>query len=108
MELDQDESENKPELIKETEKLFFALQHNITREAQNTIWGFLTLIKERYPFSKHKREWNILLGNLQILISEFVNDLSSNSEIKLIGLHRNAQELKVKEDKYTGSQFPQV
>ncbi len=99
MYMDGNENEKQPEHIKQTEKLFFALQRNITQEAQNTIWSVLTLIKTYYSKSTHKEEWDMLARDLQKLISEFVDELSPNSEIRLSALERNAQDLKIKEEK---------
>ncbi|HYE22465.1 MAG TPA: hypothetical protein VD998_02645 [Verrucomicrobiae bacterium] len=92
-EQDSSKVENKPELIKDTEKLFYYLQNNLTQEAKNTIWQFLSLIKNNYPISNRKKEWNILLQNLQEVIYDFENDLSVNSEMKLYGLQHNSSDL---------------
>lgn len=90
---------DKPDLIKETETMFFTLQHNLTIDAKNSIWGFLTLIKTKYPGSKHKEQWNILLKNLQFLMSDFENKSSESSEVQLTGLNRNAEDLKDEDER---------
>lgn len=87
-----------PEVIARTEQLFFLLEHNITQDAKNTIWKFLTLAKDSYPNSPHKQEWHTLLDNLQTIIMDFDKDLSYKSELRLTGVHRNAQELKLDEN----------
>jgi hypothetical protein len=90
--------ENQPGLIKQTEDIFFVLERNITQDAKNTIWGFLKLAKESYSSSPHKKEWNTLLQNLQMIIDDFHNDYSAKSELKLTAMHRNALDLKAQEE----------
>jgi hypothetical protein len=76
-------------------------QHNITQDAKNTVWQFLNLAKQSYPQSEHKKEWNLLLINLQKLIDDFHKDYSAKSELKLTAMQRNAQELQQHESKDT-------
>ena len=88
------EQDNHPELLKQTEEFFFLFQHELTQDAKNTIWRFLNLAKQAYGDSPHKEEWNVMLKNLQTVINDFHNDYSSKSEIKLAAMHKNAEELK--------------
>lgn len=81
------------DLIKKTENFFFFCQNNMTQDAKNTVWRFLNLAKKSYPKSPHKKEWDIMLTNLQTIMNDFHNDYSSHSEIKLTAVHRNAEEL---------------
>jgi hypothetical protein len=90
---DDSPEDNKPELVKQTEELYFALSHNLTKEAKNIIWDFLRLAKIYYPDSNHKKEWNMLLMNLQAVIDDFENQLSDHAVLKLYGIQRNAQDL---------------
>jgi len=93
--LEQDTSEdNQPELIKQTEQLYFVLSHNLTKEAKNIIWDFLHLAKVYYANSNHKKEWNQMLMLLQSVIDDFENELSDSSVIRLYGLQRNASDLR--------------
>ncbi|MBX4187406.1 MAG: hypothetical protein KW802_04125 [Candidatus Doudnabacteria bacterium] len=85
--------DNKPELIVQTEQLYFTLSHNLTKEAKNIIWDFLRLAKVFYPTSNHKREWNNLLMNLQSVIDDFENEYSDRAVAKLYGIQRNALDL---------------
>src|SRR6185436_6711972 len=85
--------DNQPHLIKQTEDLYFALSHNLTKEAKNIIWDFLRLAKVYYPTSNHKKEWNAMLGNLQAVIDDFENELSDHAVLRLYGLQRNAHDL---------------
>jgi hypothetical protein len=92
--LEEDSTEdNMPELISQTEQLYFALSHNLTKEAKNVIWDFLRLAKVYYPESNHKKQWNMLLMNLQNVIDDFENELSDRAVLKLYGLQRNALDL---------------
>ncbi|MBX4191680.1 MAG: hypothetical protein KW804_02695 [Candidatus Doudnabacteria bacterium] len=92
--LDDDTPEdNRPELIPQTEQLYFALSSNLTKEAKNIIWNFLSLAKIYYPESNHKKQWNMLLLNLQSVIDDFENELSDRAVLRLYGLHRNALDL---------------
>lgn len=94
LDLDEDTPEdNKPELIKQTEELYFALSHNLTKEAKNIIWDFLRLSKIYYPDSNHKKEWNMLLMSLQGVIDDFENELSDRAVLRLYGIQRNALDL---------------
>lgn len=86
-------ADNRPELIKQTEQLYFALNNNLTKEAKNIIWEFLSLAKIYYPESNHKKQWNLLLENLQSVIDDFENELSDSAVLRLYGLHRNAKDL---------------
>src|SRR3989344_6927025 len=87
-------ADNQPELLTQTEKLYFALSNNLTKEAKNVIWQFLSLAKVYYPNSTHKRHWNLLLKNLQQIIDDFENELSDESVLRLYGLEKNATELR--------------
>lgn len=92
--LDEDSAEdNKPELIAQTEQLYFALSNNLTKEAKNIIWNFLNLAKVYYPESNHKKEWNMMLMNLQTVIDDFENQFSDRAVLRLYGLQRNALDL---------------
>jgi len=91
--------DNQPELLVQTEKLYFALSHNLTKEAKSIIWDFLRLAKVYYPESNHKKSWNQMLKNLQAVIDDFENNLSEQSVLQLLGLHRNAQELDERDEK---------
>ena len=94
LDLNEDAPEdNQPELIKQTEELYFALSHNLTKEAKSIIWDFLRLAKVYYPESYHKKEWNMLLLNLQVVIDDFENELSDRAVLKLYGIQRNALDL---------------
>lgn len=86
--------DNKPELVAQTEKLYFALSHNLTKEAKNIIWDFLRLAKVYYPHSTHKKHWNTMLLNLQAVIDDFENELSDRAVLRLYGLQRNAKDLR--------------
>ncbi len=93
-ELEEDAPEdNKPELLKQTEELYFALSHNLTKEAKNIVWEFLRLAKTHYPQSNHKKAWNQMLENLQTVIDDFENEFSDSSVFRLYGLQRNAKDL---------------
>ena len=100
MEVSQTETnnENQPELIIQTEQFYFLLSHNLTKEAKNIIWGFLQLAKVSYTDSKHKKEWNQMLVNLQTVIDDFENQLAEHAVMHLYGLQRSADELKQKEN----------
>jgi hypothetical protein len=91
-ESDTDE-DNNPELLKQTEELYFLLSHNLTREAKSIIWDFLRLAKVYYPKSNHKRSWNQMLKNLQAVIDDFENQFSENSVVTLYGIQQNARDL---------------
>ena len=94
LELSQDSPEdNKPELLEQTEKLYFALSNNLTKQAKNIIWNFLRLAKIYYPKSDHKKEWNLMLQNLQGVIDDFENDLADKALLRLYGLEKNAKDL---------------
>jgi|GEM_PF-6406307 hypothetical protein len=86
-------ADNRPELIERTEKLYFVLSNNLTKEAKNIIWSFLSLAKKYYPKSKHKKHWNDLLENLGGVINDFENDLPDRAILRLYGLQKNASEL---------------
>ncbi len=86
--------DNKPELLKQTEQLYFALSHNLTKEAKNIVWDFLRLAKVYYPQSTHKKAWNQMLENLQAVIDDFENEISESSVLRLYGIQRNAHDLR--------------
>jgi len=93
-ELEEDLAEdNRPELVADTEKLYFLLSHNLTKEAKNIVWDFLSLAKAHYPQSSRKKYWNNLLINLQAVIDDFENEISDKSLLKLYGIQRTATEL---------------
>ncbi len=93
--LEEDTAEDdKPDLLKQTEQLYFALSHNLTKEAKNIIWDFLQLAKAYYPTSNHKRAWNQMLQNLQHVIDDFENEVSDTGVLRLYGLQRNAHDLR--------------
>jgi hypothetical protein len=94
-----DTNESNPELLKKAEDFFFFCQNNMTQDAKNTVWGFLNLAKKSYPTSPHKKEWNLMLENLQAIMNDFHNDLSTKSELKLAAVHRTAEELMEEEGK---------
>lgn len=85
--------DNKSQLLKQTEQLYFALSHNLTKEAKNIIWDFLSLAKAYYSNSNHKKAWNRMLLSLQMVIDDFENGPSDNSVVQLYGIKRNAQDL---------------
>ena len=97
MENNQDNS-----ILKRTEELFFVSQHSLTTDAKNTIWHFLELAKETYPTSIHPEDWNQMLENLQKLMVDFANEPSETSEMKLLGLHQNALEMKKRHEQPIG------
>jgi len=92
-------SENHPELVKQAEDFFFFCQNNMTQDAKNTVWRFLHLAKKSYPTSPHKKEWNLMLKNLQTIMNDFHNEYSTSSELKLAAVHRTAEELMEEEGK---------
>jgi hypothetical protein len=93
-------------ILKRTEDLFFLLQNSLTIDAKNTVWHLLELAKESYPVSKHPDDWEALLENLQKLILDFANENPESSEMKLLGIHQNAVELKNRSEKAkTGDEF---
>ena len=94
-----DETHKSTDLIEQTEQIFFTLQPNLTQEAKNIIWQFLSLARANYHSSKHKEEWDVLLKNLQQVIFDFENEYSATSEIKLHGLKKNIFEGPLKPDK---------
>jgi hypothetical protein len=94
-----DPKESHPELVKQTEDFFFFCQNNMTQDAKNTVWRFLNLAKRSYPTSPHKKEWNLMLSNLQKIMDDFHNDYSIKSELKLAAVHRTAEELMEEEGK---------
>ena len=94
--------DNRPELISQTEEFFFFCQNNMTQDAKNTVWKLLALAKQSYITSPHKKEWNLLLENLQTIMNDFHNDYSTKSELKLEAVHRNAQELDNKIPRHFG------
>jgi len=85
--------DNKPDLIEKTEKLYFVLSNNLTKEAKSIIWNFLSLAKKYYSKSRHKKHWNDLLENLMNVINDFENDLPDRALLKLYGLQQNAHDL---------------
>jgi hypothetical protein len=92
--LEEDTAEdNRPDLIKQTEYLYFTLSHNLTKEAKNIIWDLLRLTKVYYPKSNHKKQWNMLLVALQGVIDDFENQPSDSGVLKLYGIQKNAEEL---------------
>jgi hypothetical protein len=98
LEKDSKKAEKKA-MIKQVESLFFALEHNLTRDAKNTIWDVINLIKEHYPESALKEEWEGLIKGLQDVINGFEYDLSERSEMKLQALYHNALDVVKKEEK---------
>ena len=94
-ELEEDtEADNRPDLLAQTEQLYFALSHNLTKEAKNIIWDFLRLAKVYYPHSNHKKQWNSMLVGLQAVIDDFENEISDRAVLRLYGLQRNASDLR--------------
>src|SRR3989344_7599282 len=85
--------DNKPELIKQSEDLYYALVHNLTHEATNVILQIFNLVKESYEKSDKKRKWNKILGTLQDEINGFENELSHSGEMKLYALQQEALKL---------------
>jgi hypothetical protein len=87
------EGDNKPELIKQAEDLFYALAHNLTHEATNVILQIFILAKANYKQSNKKRSWNLVLNGLSEVINTFENDLPNSGEMKLYALLQEAQGL---------------
>jgi len=96
--------DNKPELLKQTEQLYFLLSHNLTKEAKNIIWDFLRLAKVYYAQSTHKKEWNAMLLSLQAVIDDFENAPSDSSVVRLYGLQRNAVDLHLTDKEITADE----
>ncbi len=82
------EADNRPELIKQTEDLYYALEHNLTHEAQNVISQIFNVINQSYDSSDKKRKWNMLLLALQDEIDNFENELSDGGEMKMYALYQ--------------------
>lgn len=92
--LDEDRAEdNKPELIRQAEDLYYALAHNLTHEATNVILQIFLLVKDNYEKSDVKRKWNMLLIRLEDQINNFENELSDGAEMKLYALLQEGYEL---------------
>ena len=89
-------ADNQPELISQTEKIYFLLEHNITQEAKNVFAQFMSLVKEEYPNSNSKGEWNTLLNQMQSAINNFENKLSDEGEMQFYGIYHNALHLTTK------------
>ena len=84
-------------LIQEVEKLYFALQRNMTVEAKNVIWHCLDTAKKYYEKTLYKEDWTRMLNALEDVINDFENELSEQAELKLYALQKNLEELKKKE-----------
>ncbi|MEJ0021815.1 MAG: hypothetical protein WDN47_04570 [Candidatus Doudnabacteria bacterium] len=88
---------SEPELVQQVEKMYFAVQRNLTIEAKNIIWHCLETAKEYYPTTSYKEDWVGMLHALQDVINDFENQLSGQAELKLHALQKNLEELKKKE-----------
>ncbi len=88
--------DNRPEMISSTEKMYFLLEHNITQEAKNVFAQFISLVKTEYPKSNSKKEWNMLLDQMQSAINNFENKLSDEGEMQFYGIYHNALHLTTK------------
>ena len=83
--------ENLKKLLQETEDLFFALGNNLSLDGRDNAFHIIEYAK------KHSQEnlpaWTAILTQVQQIINGFENNLSQKSEMALLAIRQQAQDL---------------
>lgn len=83
--------------IKDIEKAYFLVQHNLSQDAKNSIWELLQTAKEYYPNSNHKGEWGFIFETIKQALTDYANKLSDETEMTLYAIQQNMNDLIVRE-----------
>lgn len=92
------QQDTKEALLKATEDLFFAFDHNLTQDSKNKVWELITVARKHYPTSPNPERWEKVLDTLQNTVEDYHNHLSEVSNVKLVALYRAIEEI-IEEDK---------